>query len=71
MPKRNEPATHQFGEPLQLHKADQEIAAKAAAHIFRPGNMVNHRTVDPHDYDNWEQQRLARKRRNHTLNPYR
>lgn len=74
MPKSGEPATHQFGKitgDCRDKEAERKIAAKAAAHIFRPGNVVNHRTVDPNDYETWERQRLERKRRNHTLNPYR
>jgi len=51
--------------------ARKVIFDKAANHHFRPGSMHQQRYVDPLDYERWEQQRLARKKKRHTLDPYR
>ena len=60
---------------LRLRKEDikrrAEIESKAANQHFKPGAIHWNRYVDPLDYDRWEKSRLARKSKNHTLDPYR
>ena len=60
---------------LRLEKEDikrrSEFEAKAANAHFKPGSIHSGRYVDPYDYQRWEQQRLERKQKKHTLNPYR
>ena len=54
------------------HKQDiAEIRKKAADHKLRPGSFCEKRWIDPLDYDRWEQSRINRKKKNHTLDPYR
>lgn len=62
-----------FGIPKGNDDRDamKEVAKRAAAPMFRPGNIIEGRYIDPGDYEKWEQQRLERKRKNHKLDPYR
>jgi hypothetical protein len=63
MPRKKKPDPEskkvQFGE------------SKAANPHFQPGSIHDKRAIDALDYDRWERQRLERKSKNHTLDPYR
>ena len=62
----------QFGESRERQAEEfKAIESRAANPHFQPGSIHDHRAIDALDYDRWEQQRLERKAKNHTLNPYR
>jgi len=72
--KEKEPESKkvQFGESRHIPSEEfKRIESKAANPHFQPGSIHDHRAIDALDYDRWEQQRLERKAKNHTLNPYR
>ena len=62
-------------QSLRLKKEDlkrrAEIENKAANNQFKPGSVQWGRYIDPNDYDRWERQRMERKAKNQTLDPYR
>jgi hypothetical protein len=66
----------QFGEEKrdgkEVCEAKKAINARSGCpNEIRLESMVQSRYVSPEDFDRWEQQRLERKRKRHTLDPYR
>jgi hypothetical protein len=76
MPRKKKPDPEskkvQFGESRERQSEDfKAIESKAANPYFQPGSIHDKRAIDALDYDRWERQRLERKSKNHTLDPYR
>lgn len=71
MPRKKKPEELQFGEPRINHQEIKAAEEKAANSHFKPGIIHSQRAVDALDYDRWERQRLERKAKNQTLDPYR
>lgn len=59
------PDAKEFAEKLK------ELNKQSGCRELRIDSICQGRTVAPDDFERWEQQRLARKSKRYTLNPYR